>query len=277
MINTIEQHQQISENERAGNKGVFAQLAGYYDLLYRDKDYPAETAYIVGLIRRFCPEAKSILELGSGTGKHAHLLANTGFHVHGIERSPEMLARSLEMADADKQHSDVPPTFFSQGDIRTARLHQHFDCVIALFHVISYQCTNEDVLAALETAWDHLNVGGVFIFDVWYGPAVLTEKPEVRIKRVADEQIEVTRIAEPIIHTNANLVDVNYHAFVRTWQTGEIEDFRETHVMRYFFNTEVELMAAQTRFKVLHAEEWLTGKQIGSHTWGACFILRKVI
>ena len=66
---------------------------------------------------------------------------------------------------------------FTTGDIRDIRLNQRFDVVIALFHVISYQTTNDDVTAAFQTARQHLNPGGIFIFDVWYGPAVLTERP----------------------------------------------------------------------------------------------------
>ena len=64
-----------------------------------------------------------------------------------------------------------------EGDIREIRLNKRFDTVIALFHVISYQTTNEDVTAAFETARQHLNSGGIFIFDISYGPAVLTERP----------------------------------------------------------------------------------------------------
>lgn len=77
--------------------------------------------------------------------------------------------------------------------------------MIALFHVISYQTTNEDVTAAFETARHYLNPGGVFIFDVWYGPTVLTERPSVRIKSMADDQTEIIRLAEPVLHPNENL------------------------------------------------------------------------
>ena len=54
---------------------IFADYARYYDLLYRDKDYAAAAEYVAGLIRKFHPSARSILELGSGTGIHAGLLA----------------------------------------------------------------------------------------------------------------------------------------------------------------------------------------------------------
>ncbi|MDP3028837.1 MAG: SAM-dependent methyltransferase, partial [Deltaproteobacteria bacterium] len=117
--------------------------------------------------------------------------------------------------------------------------------VISLFHVISYQTTNEDVTAAFETARQHMNPGGVFIFDVWYGPAVLTERPAIRIKRMADDEIEVTRLAEAVLHPNENRVDVHYHVFVRNRDTQAVAELKETHAMRYFFKPEIELLAAQ--------------------------------
>jgi SAM-dependent methyltransferase len=151
-----------SKGKMQNSTAVFADYARYYDLLYRDKDYAAEAEYVAGLIRKFHPSAGSILELGSGTGIHASLLAEKGFTVHGIERSPEMLARSQALAE-NRAAGDDRLTF-TTGDIRDVRLNKRFEAVIALFHVISYQTTNEDVTAAFETARQHLNPGGVFIF-----------------------------------------------------------------------------------------------------------------
>jgi SAM-dependent methyltransferase len=265
---------QNNQSEKAiqNSTVVFADYARYYDLLYRDKDYAAEAEYVAALICKFYPSARSILEMGSGTGIHASLLAEKGFTVHGIERSPEMIVRSQALAE-NKAAGDGRLTF-TMGDIREVRINKRFDAVTALFHVISYQTTNEDVTAAFKTAMLHLNPGGVFIFDVWYGPAVLTECPAVRIKRMADDQIEITRLAEPVLHPNENLVDVNYHVFVRDRATDAVKELEETHVMRYFFKPEIENIATQSGFEILHTEEWLSGNQIGPDTWGVCFIIR---
>lgn len=261
-----------SKYRTQNSTGVFADYASYYDLLYKDKDYAAEAKYVAGLIRKFHREARSILEMGSGTGIHASLLVENGFTVHGIERSPEMLSRSQALAK--KKDNGDGHLACSAGDIRDVRLNKRFDAVIALFHVISYQTTNEDVMAVFETARQHLNPRGVFIFDVWYGPAVLTELPEIRIKRMTDDLTEITRLAEPVLHPNENLVDVNYHVFVRDRATDAVKEFKETHKMRYFFKPEIENIAAQSGFKILHAEEWLSSKPIGAETWGVCLILK---
>ena len=43
----------------------------YYNLLYSDKDYLGESRYIDGLIQKYSPGAKNVLDLGCGTGRHA--------------------------------------------------------------------------------------------------------------------------------------------------------------------------------------------------------------
>lgn len=53
----------------------------------------------------------------------------------------------------------------------------------SLFHVLRYQITNNDVLDMLSTVKLHLKPGGLFILEFWYGPAVLMDRPEKRVKR----------------------------------------------------------------------------------------------
>jgi len=249
---------------------VFDVYADYYDLLYSDKDYAGEAGYVHDLIKRFAPHSKSILELGSGTGRHAALLVERGYTVHGVERSEAMLARAMPLAAKNARLS------FSTGDLRKVRLGQTFDVVISLFHVISYQTSNQDLRAAFATACEHLKAGGLFIFDCWYGPAVLTERPSVRVKRVANDEIEVTRLVEPSLCPNKNMVEVNYHVFIRNKHTDEVTEVRETHHMRYLFAPEIELLLEQAGCKVIVAQEWMSGKPLGCNTWGACFVGRLI-
>jgi hypothetical protein len=94
-----------SEDKARSSATVFTDYARYYDLLYRDKDYAVEGDYVAGLIKKYHPVAQSILELGSGAGIHANLLAKKGFTVHGIERSPETLASLNSFERRSKLHS----------------------------------------------------------------------------------------------------------------------------------------------------------------------------
>ena len=64
----------------------------------------------------------------------------------------------------------TPGPSFERGDIRFIRLADKFDAATALFHVISYQTTNEDLLAAFHTARAHLGEKGLFIFETEEAP-----------------------------------------------------------------------------------------------------------
>lgn len=251
---------------------VFGDYSRYYNLLYKDKDYASEAEYVHNLIHMHKPGAASILNLGCGTGRHDLLLAQMGYEVIGIDKSEEMLA--IANSQISTLSSQPPVLSFSRGDIRTVRLDKTFDVVTSLFHVMSYQTANDDLRAAFATVRAHLNPGGIFIFDCWYGPAVLTDRPAVRVKRLEDEAIFVTRIAEPVMHENDNIVDVNYQVIIRDKASSYVEELMETHRMRYLFRPEIELCLGEAGLRVSAAAEWITGRQPGFDTWGVCFVVQ---
>jgi len=254
---------------------VFGNYALYYDLLYKDKDYKAEINYIYGLIKKYSLEAASILELGCGTGKHAELLAEKGLNIHGIDLSKSMLKKAKVRKSVLSQEI-ANRLNFDYGDVRNYRTNKNFDTVISLFHVASYQTSNQDLSDYFKTAREHLNKGGMFIFDCWYGPAVLAEKPELRVKRMENDKITVTRIAEPDINLEKNTVDVNYDIFIKNKADNSIEEIKETHKMRYLSKEEIENLMGNNGFELIGAEEWLTGNAPSERTWGVCFIGRKL-
>lgn len=249
---------------------VFDEYARYYDLLYADKDYAEEAKYIASALRYAIGEDKrQILELGCGTGKHAALLADMGYTICGVERSENMLAQAQKRAMGKQGVS------FVQSDIREFSLGKTFDAVFALFHVMSYQTTLDGFMSVLKCVRSHLRDNGVFVFDTWYGPAVLTERPELRVKRLEDERCQITRIAEPVLHENDNIVDVNYDVFVKDKATGDIKEFREVHNMRYYFLSEISMMLEMCGFALEKAVEFMTEKELSEKTWGSLFVAKK--
>jgi SAM-dependent methyltransferase len=243
----------------------FEASSRYYDLLYQEKDSAAEAAYVDGLLQRYGISGQELLEFGSGTGRHGCLLAQRGYRVHGLERSAAMVAAAQRVTGFSCQ----------QGDITTTQLERRFDAILALFHVVSYQTTNSAVQAVFANAAQHLEPGGLFLFDVWYSPAVAAQPPELRIKRLQNDEISITRIAEPTIFPNANRVDVHYTVMAEDLRTNVLQTFEEIHPMRHFSLPELDLLAETTGFDRLTAEEWLTGAPPSQATWGVCLVLQK--
>jgi SAM-dependent methyltransferase len=250
---------------------VFDSTGKYYDLLYRDKDYAAEAQFLHQRFQDYVPDAGSILELGCGTGKLAAELAQSGYRIQGVDLSEAMLEKAL--ARRSQLPSEVREQMqFSQGNVQSIRLDRTFDVVISIFHVVSYQSTQQALQDTFTTVKTHLKPGGIFLFDVWYGPAVLTAVPAVRVKRLEDDHITVTRIAEPVMYPNENWVDVCYEIFVRDKASQQIEAITETHRMRYFFEPEIRSLLAEAGLELVCAREWLSDREPGFGTWGVYFI-----
>ncbi|MBI5162489.1 MAG: class I SAM-dependent methyltransferase [Magnetospirillum sp.] len=254
---------------------VFAAYAAYYDLLNRDKDYAGEAALVEDLIRDHRPDATSLLELGCGTGAHAEELARRGWRVTGSDFSRGMLDGARARAAA------LPPDLgqrldFLEGDARTLRLERTFDAVGSLFHVVSYQTGDDDLLGTLKTARAHLSPGGVFVFDIWYGPAVLTDRPAVRVRRMEDEAISVIRIAEPRMAPRGNLVHVDYHIVVMEKASGLVTEVRETHSMRYLFEPDLRLFCRDAGLDLVEVSAWGTRAEPGFDTWSVGCVARAV-
>jgi SAM-dependent methyltransferase len=257
---------------------VFEAYSQYYDLLYRDKDYRAEADYICNLIERERPGSRTLLDLGCGTGRHDFLLSERGYSVTGVDLSPDM----LKIANAERSKrlavstSPSAPPEFTLGDLRSVRLSQRFDVVVSLFHVMSYQSSNEDLLAALHTLREHAQPGGLVLFDAWYGPAVLSNRPAVRVKRLKSDGCDVTRLAEPVLYPNENLVDVNYQIIIRDSTTQLTEEVRETHRMRYLFVPEVKQMLQGVGLRLDRSCEFATDAELSFGTWNALFVATRV-
>jgi len=252
---------------------VFDSYSRYYDLLYRDKDYAGEAAYLASHLHRHAPGAKCILELGCGTGAHAEQLARMGYAVHGVDRSDSMLARAA--ARKSRLPAETAARLsFGHGDVRTVRTGAIYDAVLSLFHVMSYQTADADIKALFATAAAHLAPGGLFVFDFWYGPAVLAQRPEVRVKRLADEQIKITRIAEPALHEKESVVDVNYTVFIETRATGMLEQVQETHRMRYLSLPELSLFRKDS-FAERATLAWMSDAPPSAQSWAGVQVLAR--
>jgi SAM-dependent methyltransferase len=213
-----------------------------YDHLYHDKDYALECELVAQALERAgCPRQSKILDLGCGTGAHALLLAEYGHQVTGVDRSPHMLERAKEKAVAHGANNGRELSLnWVRGDICHLNLGETFDAVLMLFAVLGYQHTNQDVLAALKSARRHLKPDGLLFFDIWYGPAVLVQKPGTREKTVPAKTGHLVRKTSSANHTSSHLCDVEFELH---HMKGEeiISQSREVHRMRYFFPQELNL------------------------------------
>lgn len=234
---------------------AFIDYSRYYNLLYRDKNYKMEVDYVDLLIKKYSKNRKKILDVGCGTGNHAFFFAKKGYEVVGIDKS-------LQMIDiAKSRFSKKSNLKFYLFDCSNFKLHRKFDIAVSLFHVMNYLTDNESLFSCFKNIYRHLKRGGLFIFDFWYGPAVLTEWPVVRVKELEDENIAIKRVTLPKMNIINNIVDINFNLTINDKKTGEKKKVKENHRLRYFFLPELEFMLKNSGFKVIKVLKWLSLKQ----------------
>lgn len=198
-----------------------------YDVFYKEKDYPREVDLLEDVFSGH--NVHSVLDLGCGTGGHAIELAARGYHVVGVDRSPSM----LEVARAKAATRGVGPLFLC-ADVRSLVLRERFDAVISMFAVVGYQHRDEDVTAMFDVVNFHLLDDGLFVFDVWFGPAVVRIQPSDRILVKSEGEVDIVRISSGGLQEGTDLCDVQ----MGVWEVkdGELlSQTSETHTMRSFF------------------------------------------
>lgn len=229
---------------------IFGQnYSSFYDCVYQNKDYSGECDMLEKLFKCHCStKPKTIVDFGCGTGNHSICLAYRNYTVTGIDRSHSM----LQIAQEKAQRKALSISFI-QGDMCSVNLNREFDAGICMFAVLCYQHSNDALESALQTCSHHIRSGGIFIFDFWYGPAVLSIRPETRLK-VFENNTNNSRL----IRTVEPNLDTITHRCISDYRLLELEgahlikETHERHITRYFFPLEIEYFLIKAGFKLKH-------------------------
>lgn len=130
----------------------------YYDTVHHPID---DTAFYIDRIAQ--NNAKTVLELGCGTGRVLVPLARACTGIVGVDNSDEMLERCREkFLKHEIRNADTV-----LGDITGLDLGRQFDLVIAPYRVLQSLETDQEVKGFLETIYRHLSPEGRGILNVF--------------------------------------------------------------------------------------------------------------
>src|SRR5437764_218884 len=134
---------------------VYDLLAPHYDAVSGDS--ATEAAFVDHVLRRAHPRPVTLLEVACGTGGIIASLADR-YQVAGLDISPGMLAVAR-----GKLPGGIP---LHLADMSRFRLGAGFDAVICVYHGINHLLGFPAWKSFFDCALEHLNDGGVFVFDV---------------------------------------------------------------------------------------------------------------
>lgn len=250
---------------------VFQRYSNYYDSLYAEKDFAAECDFVETVFDDYADHpVKCILDLGCGTGGHAVLLAHRGYQLSGVDISGSML--SIARSKAKELHLKID---YQLQNIRELQFEKSFDAVISMFAVMGYQTSNRDLEQTILSVGRHLNPGGLFIFDGWFGPAVLSERPVERTKIIETETGRIMRHARPELDIVNQVVRVFYKVLHLSGDTL-IDEVDEVHDMRFFFHQEIKYFLEKSGFELLKISPFLElDRPITEYDWNMSVVARK--
>ncbi len=248
------------------------EYSSFYDQVYGEKNYASECDLLENLFEKFgTTKPKSILDCGCGTGGHSILLSQRGYEITGIDRSPHMLAQAKIKAEK----AEVSATFL-ESNLQEIAIDKKFDAIICMFAVICYQLTNEELEKALSAISNHLKPGGLFIFDFWYGPAVLSIRPETRERELEHNGVILKRKVTSKLNTRLHLCSSTFE--LQETKSGEIiKDTTEEHQMRYLFPEEIRYFLKHAGLEMLQLGSFPEiEKDATDETWNAITVTKKL-
>ncbi|WP_042458603.1 class I SAM-dependent DNA methyltransferase [Neobacillus dielmonensis] len=139
----------------------YEQFAYLYDELMKDAPYDEWVRFTNEKLNQYNVTGHRILDLACGTGELSIRFAKQGFQVTGVDLSNEMLA--VAQAKADREGVKVP---LYQQNMAELEGPGTFDVVGIYCDSLNYLESEEEVQDTFMRVFDHLEHGGLFIFDV---------------------------------------------------------------------------------------------------------------
>ena len=135
-------------------------LAGSYDALTADVGYSRWADYIEGHFARLKKPVRTVLDLCCGTGSLTYELSCRGYEMTGADLSADMLS----IAEEKCRDLPVRPRFFCEP-MESLRLPGRVDACVCFLDSVNYVLQPAKLRRAFRRVWEHLEPGGLFLFD----------------------------------------------------------------------------------------------------------------
>ncbi len=185
-----------------------------------------------GFCLEMARDARSVLDLGCGTGQLAAMIAD-GKRVAGVDPAGAMLEIARKRAGGSK-------VTWIEASAQTVRLGETFDLIVLTGHAFQVFLTDDDIRAVLATIATHLTPEGRFIFD--------SRNPACEEWREWTPEASQRVVAHPI------------HGAVRAWNDVSFDDRTQiaTYQTFYEFQATGETVSAASQIRFI-ARERLSG------------------
>jgi SAM-dependent methyltransferase len=209
---------------------MYSESTHVYDAIYGEfKDFGSEAREIATIIKEKCPQARRLLDVGCGSGRHAAFLADEhGFEVDGLDIESGFLERARERC---------PKGEFYRGDMASFDLGKRYDAVLCLFSSIGYVRTLDRLNLTARSILRHVAPGCVAIIEPWFTPDAFSGG-SVHLHTVDREDVKIARVSRSEVRDRLSSLEFQYLVA----RPSEIQHLKEIHELGLF--TVQEMMDA---------------------------------
>jgi SAM-dependent methyltransferase len=202
---------------------MYTKSAPFYDRLYHYLDYAGAAERVRERLRTAHPQARTLLDVGCGTGRHLEHLARD-YQVTGLDLNPELLRGAGERC---------PGIPLVQGDMTDFDLGTTFDVITCLFSSIAYVKTLENLGRTLARFAHHLNPGGLVLIEPWFTPETYwTDTVTTNFSDGAD--LKIAWMYTSTRRDRLAVLDIHY----LVGQPSRVEHFTECHELALWTHEE---------------------------------------
>ena len=226
-----------------------------------DLDYEKIYKFIREVLGKKSLEPELILEMACGTGGLTEKLARD-YKIHAFDLSDDMLSvcqnkirsKNLKLFKQNMVGFSAPASY---------------DAIFSVGDSLNYLTDEKDFEAAIKSSYDHLNDGGIFIFDL---------NTEYKFKNIppvtVDEVEDVLYLWENIYDEKEKLNTYGVN-FFRNIKDNDYKRFYEEHLERAYDLSFVKNLLEKTGFKDIEVYDDYEFKEVRDETSRYTFITRR--
>ena len=245
----------------------FNDIAPYYDEVMSVVPYRRWTKYLCKLFKRYHVQPQQILEIATGTGAIAFLLAEHEYYsVTGIDISPRMIEIAERKAHA--QGVVKEKVRFACLDATQLPYSEEFDAAVCLFDSFNYILSSRGLQQAFLGAYHALRPNSLFIFDL--NSEYTLENNLFTQDNLWDDTTDVKHVWTASYNNRTRIATVNMQFYLPNGKT-----FREVHKERAHRHGDVIDYLQQAGFYFLDAYDDYSFLPAGTKSERIVYVSRK--
>jgi SAM-dependent methyltransferase len=224
---------------------MYERSAEVYDALRRGKDYAAACRQLRRIFERLAPEARTLLDVACGTGRHLEHLRDH-YRAEGLDASAAMLTV------AGRRCRDTPLHHCSMTDFCLGRT---YDVVTCLFGSIGYALVEDRLRAAIDCLARAVRPGGIVVLEPWFEPGAMSDRYISRVTAEADG-VSICRMSRTLLRGRVSRIEFDY----LVGEHGAVRHFAEVHELGLFPRATVEAALVAAGLAPSYDEQGLMGR-----------------